>query len=714
MYLTQPLSLKPAPARIGSYNKRYKRLLVLAAVILCMSPWALLIFSFMPRDASLVGGSDMDWMNVEKLTFKAAVQSEIRHISSTTPTPTNHTRSPREHILLALASHTESDTCDYYMNAQFLEDPVAQPHRVCSSEKLVGDPLKPSAIHMDVFDMNRRLSFYRQKREWARGFKTGLVNEELQPWMKDYLKSRERVSLVLDSDPVVPPSVGSDGLGPHDDVWKEAGEISWSLRKDAIQSGTSLLRCGILDTNIPQRYCDSRNVAMKLNMVPPVTNWPGLDLRPPFGVLEASCHLSENEWFGRGFGDGAAGWMFDGMEIVPPQESATIECDAWIDTTLFFISRWDTTNPYQFHQDAMNTFLVYSLLQLHPSKVQPVILDSRNSDGPYTAAWSHIFSSSRHLVDVRQIRDTITAALKQNTNPLNASPVVCFKRAVWGIHGGISPLSRGGTKKTKCENAPLLFAFRDFMLERIWDAAGVVRGEKGIGGTVGAWRTLPVASLENEDNAGYIFEEEVRRLEREQGREQARNFAYETVVVTYAVRNMSTSRSMSEKGILGSTVVHGVAGTKQRGFSQDGRVDRLKRIIPNEAALIQALKEWADSYDVQEMGIKIHFRAVDFAALAFEDQVAIAQGTDFYIGPHGAAFVHLLYLRQLPFAAVLELKPPERGAGNQQFQNLALKMGNQYDYVSTGSSIDREQMSKISSAATRLLDTLTTARNAIK
>ncbi|KAJ3232414.1 hypothetical protein HDU81_003006 [Chytriomyces hyalinus] len=711
MYLThtQPLRLKPAPARIGTYNKRYKRLLVLAVFILCAAPWALLAFSFMPRDVSLMGGSDIDWMNVDKLTYKAAVQSEIRHISSTAPTPTNHTRSPREHILLAFASHTESDSCDYYMNALFLEDPVAQPHRLCSSDKLVQDPLKPSAIHMNAFDMKRRLPFYPQKREWARGFKTGLVNEEMQPWMKDYLKTRERVSLALDNDPVLSPKTGLNGPGHHNPdhhhgEWKEGGEMSWSLRKDAIQPGTSLLRCGVVDTNIPQRYCDSRNVAMKLKMVPAMTGWPGLDLRPPFGVLEATCHLSENEWFGRGFGEGAAGWMFDGMEIVPPQESASIE----VDTTLFFISRWDTTNPYQFHQDAMNTFLVYSLLQLHPSKVQPVILDSRNSDGPYTAAWSHIFSSSRHLVDVRQIRDAITAGLKQKAVPMNASPVVCFKRAVWGIHGGISPLSRGGTKKTKCENAPLLFAFRSFMLERIWDAAGVARGD------VAAWRTLPVTSLEMQDNTGYIFEEEVRRLEREEGRNKARTFAYETVVVTYAIRNMSTSRSMNEMGILGSTVVHGVAGTKQRGFNQDGRVDRLKRIIPNEAALIQELKQWAESYDVQDSRIKIHFRAVDFAALAFEDQIAIAQGTDFYIGPHGAAFVHLLYLRQLPFAAVLELKPPERGAGNQQFQNLALKMGNQYEHISIGSSVDREQMSKISSAATRLLDTLTTARNTMR
>jgi hypothetical protein len=46
----------------------------------------------------------------------------------------------------------------------------------------------------------------------------------------------------------------------------------------------------------------------------------------------------------------------------------------------------------------------------------------------------------------------------------------------------------------------------------------------------------------------------------------------------------------------------------------------------------------------------------DFATLALKDQVDLVQQTDVYIGHHGAAMGHLLYLR--PESAMVEILPP--------------------------------------------------------
>ncbi|ORY29246.1 hypothetical protein BCR33DRAFT_578279 [Rhizoclosmatium globosum] len=73
----------------------------------------------------------------------------------------------------------------------------------------------------------------------------------------------------------------------------------------------SSIQCGIIDKDIPQRYCDVQNIALKLDTLPVIpSSHKGQDLPLAFGGLEALCHLDENSWFGRGFGGGAAGWMF--------------------------------------------------------------------------------------------------------------------------------------------------------------------------------------------------------------------------------------------------------------------------------------------------------------------------------------------------------------------------------------------------------------------
>ncbi|KAJ3099507.1 hypothetical protein HDU97_002996 [Phlyctochytrium planicorne] len=84
---------------------------------------------------------------------------------------------------------------------------------------------------------------------------------------------------------------------------------------------------------------------------------------------------------------------------------------------------------------------------------------------------------------------------------------------------------------------------------------------------------------------------------------------------------------------------------------------------------------------------RIRFRAVDFAELEFDEQVAVAQQTDIFVGTHGAHFIHLLYLRKAPVAAAIELQPPKRSSSNLQFRNLAMGIGHIYSRIPVANNL---------------------------
>ncbi|KAJ3393559.1 hypothetical protein HDU84_001689 [Entophlyctis sp. JEL0112] len=486
----------------------------------------------------------------------------------------------------------------------------------------------------------------------------------------------------------------------------------------SISKNPTSFACGVIDSDIPQRYCDSRNLAIRLDGVPAnVSQAAGLRVLPVFeGAMEGVCHLNENSWFGKGWGEGAAGWMFEGIKISKPQEQTEIQCHLWVETPLFMVSRWDTTNPYQFHQDALNTFMVYGLLNLSSSEMQTVILDSRKADGPYTAAWSHMFSSSRRLLDIRQL----ALAAKEIIGSETPSPTLCLRRAVWGIHGGISPMSRFATHKTNCTSALLHNAFSEFMLDRIYAAAA---GARSGADTVPAmdlaehsakrWLPLPAKT----ELYGQLHEMSVRALYDAGNVDEAEQLAKSAIVVTYAVRKSSTRHASPAEGAAFSEQLQGIDNSHQVASHVmgvgNGTEPSLLRVLKNEndliAAMEQAIAEWdAGFHD----GPKVLFRAVDFAALSFDDQVAISHGTDVFVGPHGAAFAHLLYLRRLPFAGILELKPPERSVGNFQFHNLAKKMNNMYSYSYVNSdNVDPDQMKNCVSELKNLVSKLREARS---
>ncbi|KAJ3019739.1 UNVERIFIED_CONTAM: hypothetical protein HDU68_010519 [Siphonaria sp. JEL0065] len=591
--------------------------------------------------------------------------------------------SPQNYLLRArlLADpELQNNKCDFYNNADFLFDPKAHPSAVCGVRESMADKWAFG------LDMEGDSKSYLDKKVGlgARGFYKSVLLH-LQGKLTGYIDTNKEAKEFLDEEiEDVQLEKEDQDLDSTGFLWKKSS----APIKPSSSATASRIKCGILDTQIPQRYCETRNIAFKLDWIPAVSEQEkGLDLLPSFGTMETMCHLNENSWFGRGFGGGAAGWMFDGMEILNPKESDDIKCDIWLNTPLFFISRWDTTNPYQFHQDAMNTFLVYSMLNLTTDNIQPVLLDRRKADGPYTAAWSHIFTSSRRLVDIRQLSE---AAMRQLTGWAgNSSPNLCVRRAIWGIHGGISPMSRGGNKKSECIGSPLFQAFREFMLDRAkyWDSSQkAFRGIVAAGQNVPTWLPLPVQTK----RYGIMFEETVRKLYLDGLQEgngetdivkikQAKSLAEKTIVVTYAIRRSATHHGSPDAGGVFGAQLHGVDDVKPPSDYVQGIEPNLKRLVENESKLIECLetfvKGWKKELNEENPGMNVEFRTVDFAAVSFDDQMAIAHTTDVFVGPHGASFAWILYLRRLPVAGVLELKPPERGAGNQQFQNMAKRFG---------------------------------------
>ncbi|KAJ3211020.1 hypothetical protein HDU67_004822 [Dinochytrium kinnereticum] len=489
---------------------------------------------------------------------------------------------------------------------------------------------------------------------------------------------------------------------------------------------TSRILCGDLDTNfdLVERYCQTENIALDVLKLPGFIPFgkEHVERRPNEATVLARCGLNETQWFGgRMVGKGAAGWVFDGMEIDGDSEKV-VECAAWIETPLFFISRWDTTNPYQSHQDFINTFRVYSALGLSVRDFQPVFLDARLPDGPYTSLWATLFSSSKRLLDLNHIAGIAPGGGR-----------VCVRRAVWGVHGGVSPIARNGKEREACFNAPILEAFRSFVVDRLRETVG---GEEE---KTRAREVLKSGDLDG-DNENALLESAKRVLEQDVVNADRGKRAIESLIpeelgypeeyqdgipltlrVTYAIRDATTAPDPISDSFLMKGVVDGIEGFQDvtssfskmtnttqallmaRGYAPPPQEKKtLSRPLENQEDLIEALRIFISNWSphqttantatpARSLPYRTHFRAVDFATLPIESQISIAQDTDLFIGPHGAVFVHLFYLRREPNAAVVELQPPERASGNYQFENMARRMGYNYTRVGIGRKVEKMQ-----------------------
>ncbi|KAJ3095482.1 hypothetical protein HK100_005826, partial [Physocladia obscura] len=735
--------------RIVRFNRRHRRTVFVVAMLVTAVPWTLLLLLRSTHSATVSDNSesnensvlnsgipgqtnpeplhDSKYVKPSKSTFSREHGSLVDPPSSaakiaaaklTQMQKLPPTASPRDYITRHKAIMPAS-FCDPFSNANFLTTLDALPNLVCANSSQLKDKINPDIFssHLEAasnYSYASLHSIFRGENDYKKKIFPHI--NSIRTYFTNHQSTLPK-TLKLTS-PLVSPKLN------------QSSPIVFSPSNEPISSNVNptSVSCGVIDDNIPQRYCDTHNIAIRLNAIPKVDKKSGLKLLPEFEqALEGMCYLDENSWFGQGMGEGAAGWMYEGLNILNSEANLEIKCDLWLDTPVFMISRWDTTNPYQFHQDAMNTFIVYSLLGLSPSQIQPIILDARHADGPYTAAWSHIFSSSHHLIDIRQL-STSAASYIPSSKSQTEKPTLCMRRAIWGIHGGISPMARGGRKRAGCTSSPLFSAFSEFMLDRVLESAAQESNKPLIESNIAktaqplslsssllpAWLPLPIKST----RYGLLFETTVRNFYASGRTTEAEKLAKNTIVVTYAMRRAATVHGSTEPGASFGMQFHGVDGiTAVEPVKEyiDGTEPALKRIVANENDLINSVYRTTEKWKHALSGKirKVEFRAIDFAQLSFDDQIAAAHTTDLWIGPHGAAFAHLLYLRRMPFAAVLELKPPERGSSNMQFHNLAMKMNNMFSFVNIGNFVSTFQMQNVEHEVEYLLENLYDSRQTL-
>ncbi|KAJ3142597.1 hypothetical protein HK101_003270, partial [Irineochytrium annulatum] len=379
-----------------------------------------------------------------------------------------------------------------------------------------------------------------------------------------------------------------------------------------LSPNSSSIHCATLSWR-GQTACLTTNLVLNLTMLPISTpQFP----HPPAGAAQVACspNLGQLYHFPTLFGSsGASGYMRSAIE---PVQGDSMRCERWVENDVYFLRRWDVTNPYQAHQDFLTLFATFSALRLDPRNVTIILLDTMPLDTPYHLALTSIFSRS----PVRRMSDFGDAG------------TLCFRRAVWGPHGGASPLSEEARQPSKgCGANPMLLAFRRFMVD--------------------GWRRLAMGQ-----QAGVFAELDADVVARRMPFEHAEGWRLDDagrgpVVITYALRRASTR------------------GTKAS----------LKRVVENEAAVVAALRVAVSGWD------GVEFRAVDFATMGIVEQVAVAQDTDVLVGPHGASFIHMLYGRRWPVGGVVELQPPERSAANFQFRNLAYALNHRFKVLQIGS-----------------------------
>ncbi|KAJ3213893.1 hypothetical protein HDU67_002347 [Dinochytrium kinnereticum] len=654
---------------------------------------------------------------------------------------------------------------------------------------------------------------------------------ELEGWtasgVKEGLQYKDKMRVFSDAfNKSLSPSAGGNRLRPPPTHKKRPSKhrrqtiplpidthlgIRLTPSSSVIPANTSTLTCTTIDDSTPLVTCDARMMAIDLSRV---LEWTESHA-PPGGLLNFTCGLDEGRWFqglvgGKGgprvevgkvgvLGwslEGGVGWGRRASEFL--EQDQEIRCDAWIDETLYFVKslfRWDTTNPYQAHQDFLNAFTSYASVRppLFPNTTHPILLDT-HPDGPYIKAWSHIFSHTKMLYTLHDLADRIQTL----TGKIDAT--VCIKRGVWGAHGGVSPLSLQGSFVSKCFLNPLLSGFRAFLVDG-WRRVNGVSGQRGVlvsgvydpevgdmrldgswrpvvecGGTVKKsrkkltvgtliWRWmskrwdvdhpqrilslfLPVDSLgllqkvskgplkghlvgvENWVGVGHRLDGQTNTPQNTTSHHpslwklldlihststhprKAHRILKLPIMITYAIRKSATlnstarlTRVVSNEGeflkmlerkvgrwnealeegwegverasveLFPSPQLHrrGGGGSDFRSFSNPPRPHQ-----DNTLPAVDGGKCTLPPPSLRRLWPRIEFRAVDFAVLEMDQQVAVAQGTDVMVGPHGASFVHEIFLRRAPVAGVLELQPRKRSVGNLQFRNLAMGMGHLY------------------------------------
>jgi hypothetical protein len=157
--------------------------------------------------------------------------------------------------------------------------------------------------------------------------------------------------------------------------------------------------------------------------------------------------------------------------------TSDIKCDKWYEKPVFVLSRWDATNLYHAHEDFIQTFSAYLVAGLDVKDTLIVLADAMPL-GPFFDFWDHVMSDMngplteedknlrQHMPHVMRLTEFLDAVTLNGTTP---SQHICLRRAVFGVHAGISPMSREIGHRVNCQppSSALFASFRTFVLERL-------------------------------------------------------------------------------------------------------------------------------------------------------------------------------------------------------------------------------------------------------
>ncbi|KAJ3140939.1 hypothetical protein HK101_003429, partial [Irineochytrium annulatum] len=588
-------------------------------------------------------------------------------------------------------------------------------------------------------------------------------------------RTEERAMGVVDLEAMFRDAYGEFGEGRKDE--EEDGALGAGAAKRAVGGkGGLVIRAGTHVKGIPpggseidcmvvggddgsgakEHLCRTRNVAVRVATLMRGLNENG-QKEPKYGAFEASCYLDEPWWFGSGnlTGGGGVSWLYEGIDVVDPD---AFDEESRVESPLFFISRSHTSDPFLAHHDLLNTYIAYSLFNLDPGAAQnaiPVLLDNSSSttDPLPFSTLTHLFSGAnpRFVSDpsanltAREVRNRAADAVIPNP-PLNirslastastlarsnsstdGGAVLCLRDALWSApaRGSLSALDRlgagAGGIETTCERSALLLAFRAFVIDRVRasvlgsELALIVRAAKKAG-----------AVRDEDGKVGDVW----ARLHGRVGWNRAWRLRYVVALpVPAGCEYNATAAGAKERGAASADAAELKKG-KEEDVGPEGYVSitfalesnsSVDARIANEDELVAVLKKTAEKAWMGHSS-RARFRAVNMSALTFEEQVAVSQGTDLFIAPHGSVLFNILYLRTEPAAGVVELKPPTRSVGNHEFKNLARKLGHRYAAVLYGSqqsgaghdveqnNVSLTEIAAIQSQMVQLLDDLDASR----
>jgi hypothetical protein len=150
------------------------------------------------------------------------------------------------------------------------------------------------------------------------------------------------------------------------------------------------------------------------------------------------------------------------------------------------VDRWDMTNLFHAHEDFIQTFSAYLVAGLDPKDTYLVLSDERET-GPFGLFWDHIMTDMNGkvlLLENTKLQNPLasTKNLKQflfsllppfpvsnanDGNHIQSHTNICLKRVIFGVHAGISPLSReiGKSSSFSPPTTTLFLTFKDFVLK---------------------------------------------------------------------------------------------------------------------------------------------------------------------------------------------------------------------------------------------------------